>query len=148
MNNIIRFDPFREMEEMLKRYRYPSVPTSLSKEHEGILTGSWMPSVDIKETKDTYIVKGELPGVDKDDVDVSIDDNTLTIRGEKKSEKDIEEHQTHRTECVYGSFERSFSLPKQVDINNVQASFRDGVLNLTIPKAEEAKPKQIQVKIN
>ena len=147
MNNIIRFDPFREMEEMLKRYRYPSGPASLGKEYEGILSDSWTPSVDINETADAYIVKGELPGVEKDDVDVSIDDNTLTIRGEKKYEKETEEHQTHRTECVYGSFERSFSLPKQVDINNIEASFKNGVLKLKVPKAIEAKPRQIQVKI-
>ncbi len=145
--NITRFDPFREMEEKFKRYSQPTNRALLSKEHEGILSGSWMPAVDISETKNAYIVKGELPGVEREDVDISIDDNLLTIRGEKKLEKKIDEHLSHRTECVYGSFERSFTLPRQVDINNVEAIFKNGVLKLTVPKAEEAKPKQIQVKI-
>ena len=145
--NITRFDPFREMEEIFKRYRQPSTRDLMGEEYEGILSGNWVPAVDISETKNAYIVKGELPGVDKEDVDISIDENTLTIRGEKKYEKSVDEQQDHRTECVYGSFERSFSLPKQVDINNVKAVFKNGVLKLTVPKAEEAKPKQIQVKI-
>ena len=145
--NITRFDPFREMEEIFNRYRQPSSRDLASREYEGILSGNWVPAVDISETKDAYIIKGELPGVEKEDVDISIDDNLLCIRGEKKYEKSVDEDQSHRTECVYGSFERSFTLPKQVDINNVDAVFKNGVLKLTMPKAEEARPKQIQVKI-
>ena len=146
--NLTRFDPFREFEDILRRYSEPSNRSLLSREQEGVLSASWTPSVDIKETKDAYIVKGELPGVDKDDVDVSIEDNLLVIRGEKKVETESDEHQSHRRECVYGCFERSFSLPKQVDTNKVKATFDKGVLTLNIPKAEEAKPKQIQVQIN
>jgi HSP20 family protein len=148
MANIARFDPFRELEKMLDRYAYSDTAGGLSKEHEGIISSRWSPSVDIKETDDAYMVKGELPGVDKSDMDVSINDNTLTIRGEKKVEKEDEKHDMHRNECFYGSFERSFSLPKQVDVNNVQASYKDGVLKLTIPKTEEEKPKQIKVDIS
>ena len=136
------------MGEMLKRYQFPTSASGLRKEDEGILSGNWVPSVDIKETKNAYIEKGEIPGVKKSDVDVTIEDNTLIISGEKNTEKVTDDHCEHRTECVYGSFERSFPLPKQVDANNVQASFSNGVLELSIPKAEEAKPKQIQVKIN
>ncbi len=145
--NITRFDPFREMEEIFNRYRQPASRDLASREYEGMLSGNWVPAVDISETKDAYIIKGELPGVEKEDVDISIDDNLLSIRGEKKYEKSVDEDQSYRTECVYGSFERSFTLPKQVDINNVDAVFKNGVLKLTMPKAEEAKPKQIQVKI-
>lgn len=146
--NIARFDPFREFEDILRRYSDPVSRTLLSREQEGVLSGTWTPSVDIKESKDAYVVKSELPGVDKDDVDVSIEDNMLVIRGDKKVEAVNDEHQNHRKECVYGYFERSFSLPKQVDTNKVQASFSNGVLTLNIPKVEEAKPKQIQVQIN
>ena len=146
--NIARFDPFREFEDILRRYSEPTGRNLLNREQESVLSASWTPSVDINETKDAYVVKGELPGVDKDNVDISIEDNLLVIRGEKKVEKESEEDKFHRKECVYGSFERSFSLPKQVDINNVEASFDNGVLKLNIPKAEEAKPKQIQVQIN
>lgn len=146
--NIARFDPFREFEDILRRYSDPVSRTLLSREQEGVLSGTWTPSVDIKESKDAYVVKSELPGVDKNDVDVSIEDNMLVIRGDKKVEAESDEHQNHRKECTYGYFERSFSLPKQVDTNKVQASFSNGVLTLNIPKAEEAKPKQIQVQIN
>ena len=146
--NLTRFDPFREFEDILRRYNDPVGRSLLSQEQEGVFSGNWTPSVDIKETKDAYIVKGELPGVEKDDVDVSIEDNLLVIRGEKKVESAGDEDQSHRTECVYGCFERSFSLPKQVDTNKVKASFDKGVLTLDIPKAEEVKPKQIQVQIN
>ena len=148
MVNIARFDPFRELEKMLDRYAYSDTASGLSKAHEGIVSNGWSPSVDIKETTDAYLVNGELPGVDKADMDVSINDNILTIRGEKNVEKDDEKHDMHRSECFYGSFERSFSLPKQVDVNNVKASYKDGVLKLIIPKAEEEKPKQIKVDIN
>ena len=145
--NIARFDPFREFEDILRRYSEPSGRNLLSREQEGVLSASWTPSVDINETKEAYVVKGELPGVDKDNVDISIEDNLLVIRGEKKVETESDEDKFHRKECVYGSFERSFSLPKQVDVNKVEASFKNGVLKLNIPKAEEAKPKQIQVEI-
>ena len=148
MANIVRFDPFRGLENMLNRYSYSDNARGLSKEHEGLMSSGWAPSVDIKETKDAYLVKGELPGVNKDDIDISIDDNILTISGEKKVEEESEEHDIHRSECFYGTFERSFSLPKQVDISNVKASFKKGVLKLTIAKSEKAKPKQIQVDID
>ena len=146
--NIARFDPFREFEDILRRYSEPAGRNILSREKEGMLSASWTPSVDINETSDAYVVKGELPGVDKDNVDISIEDNLLIIRGEKKVETESDDEKYHRKECVYGSFERSFSLPKQVDVNKVEASFSNGVLKLNIPKAEEAKPKQIQVQIN
>lgn len=146
--NMVRFDPFKEFEDILRRYSEPVSRSLLDREREGILSANWTPSVDINETKDSYIVKSELPGVEKDDVDISIDDNLLVIRGEKRVEAESDEDKKHRKECLYGSFERSFSLPKQVDVNRVEATFNNGVLKLDIPKAEEAKPKQIQVQIN
>jgi len=148
MSNVISFDPFRELENMFKRYNDPLSRNYIAKENESMMSGSWAPLVDIKETKDAYIIKGELPGMDKDDVNVSIDKNTLTIKGEKKIEHESEEDNVHRSECRYGLFERSFSLPKEVDVKKIDASFKNGVLRLTVAKSEAVKPKQIQVKID
>ncbi len=104
-----------------------------------------MPVVDINETKDNFVVKVELPGVDKKDVSVNIENGVLTIRGEKKVE--TEDKKCHRVECSYGSFIRSFTLPQSVKADEIEAEYKNGILNLTIPKSEEAKPKQIDVKI-
>lgn len=104
----------------------------------------WTPAVDVAEHDNEYLVKVELPGVSKDDVKITMQDNVLTIRGEKKQEK---ESSYHRVERSYGSFQRSFTLPTTVKNDRIEASYRDGILSITLPKAEEAKPKQIEVKV-
>ncbi len=108
---------------------------------------TWAPAVDIAEQNDAYVVKVELPGVNKDDVKVTLENNVLTIRGEKKLEKEIKKEDYHRIERSYGSFNRSFTLPSTVKSDKIDASYKDGVLTITLPKAEEAKPKQIDVKV-
>jgi len=105
------------------------------------------PAVDIAEGDNEYTVRAELPGVSKDDVRITMQDNILTIRGEKKEEKETKESNYHRTERSYGSFQRSFTLPAHVKSDKIEASHTDGVLTITLPKAEEAKPKQIEVKV-
>lgn len=105
------------------------------------------PVVDITEGDNEYTVKAELPGVSKEDVRITMQDNILTIRGEKKEEKETKESNYHRTERSYGSFQRSFTLPTHVKSDKIEASHKDGVLTITLPKAEEAKPKQIEVKV-
>lgn len=105
------------------------------------------PAVDIAEGDNEYTVRAELPGVSKDDVRITMQDNILTIRGEKKEEKETKESNYHRTERSYGSFQRSFTLPTHVKSDKIEASHKDGVLTITLPKAEEAKPKQIEVKV-
>lgn len=107
----------------------------------------WGPAVDIVEQDDAYIVEAELPGLTKNDVKISIEGNILTIRGEKRQEKKSEERNYHRTERVYGSFTRSFTLPSSVKTDKIEAHYQNGVLTITLPKVEEAKPKAIEVNV-
>jgi len=107
----------------------------------------WTPAVDIAEQENDYVVKMELPGVNKDDVKISLESNILTIKGEKKQEKEEKNKNVHRLERTYGSFQRSFTLPTTVKSDTIDAFFKEGVLTISLPKAEEAKPKQIEVKV-
>ena len=107
----------------------------------------WAPPVDIIEKQDALVVKAELPGMSKDDLKINIEDNVLTIRGEKKQEKEEEGAQYHLAERVYGVFQRSFTLPASIDASKVKASYKDGVLVIEIPKKEEAKPKEIPIEV-
>jgi HSP20 family protein len=115
---------------------------------EGLATGVWMPPVDVFETPESIVLKADLPDVNKDEVDISIENNTLTIRGERKLEKETKEKNFYRMERSYGTFSRSFTLPPTVAADRVEAGFDNGVLTLTLPKREESKPKQIKVKVN
>ena len=114
---------------------------------DSLFTSSWSPAVDVAEHDSEYLVNVELPGVNKDDVKITMQDNMLTIRGEKKQEKETKESDYHRVERSYGSFQRSFTLPMHVKSDKIDASYRDGILTVTLPKAEEAKPKQIEVRV-
>jgi HSP20 family protein len=107
--------------------------------------GTWAPPVDIYETEDAFIMKAELPGFSKEDLQIELHENRLTLRGERKRETEAKEEQYHRIERAYGRFERAFWLPASVDSEKIQASFKDGVLELRLPKSEAAKPKQISI---
>lgn len=107
----------------------------------------WSPSVDISETKDDFVVKAELPGLEAKDVNVSISGNVLTIKGEKKAEEEEKDEHYHRVERYSGSFQRVFQLPSGVKADKVEANFDKGVLKVTLPKVEEAKKKEIEVKV-
>jgi len=139
------WDPFREMEALLDRYGRTSRKSLAKSDDKTFEVGDWMPQVDISETKEAFIVKAELPGVEKEDVNVNFENSILTIRGEKKVE--TEDKKRHRVECAYGTFIRSFTLPQTIKADKIEAIYKNGILNLTIPKADEAKPKQIEVKI-
>jgi len=106
----------------------------------------WSPNVDISETKDDFVVKAEVPGMEKEDVKITLQDNVLTLKGEKKQEK--EDATCYRMERSYGSFVRSFSLPTVIRADKIKASYKDGILNITLPKAEEVKPKQIPIEVS
>jgi len=106
----------------------------------------WAPPVDIYEDKDKYIVKAELPGMKKEDINVSLDGNTLSISGERKHEEEKREGESYRSERYFGRFQRSVTLPAVVQADKIEASYKEGVLSVHLPKSEEAKPKQIQVK--
>ena len=114
---------------------------------EGLTGGMWTPAVDIYETDANVVVKAELPGVQKDQVGVEVKDGVLTLRGERKYEKEVKEENFHRIERSYGTFQRSFSLPTTVDQEKISATMKDGVLEVSLPKREAAKPKQISVTV-
>ena len=110
--------------------------------------GDWSPALDAFEDKDKYTVSIEVPGLKKDDLNVTVHDGVLTISGERKTEKGVKEGTVHRTERYYGKFSRSVSLPAAVRADKVSAAYKDGVLTVEVPKAEEAKPKTIEVKVS
>ncbi len=107
----------------------------------------WLPSIDVSETKNELVVKAELPGMDSKDIDISMSNGFLTIKGEKKHEKEEKDENYHLIERSYGSFTRSVRLPKEVQSEKIMASFKNGVLRVTLPKSEEAKKKEIKIKV-
>lgn len=117
-------------------------------ESRGLAEGAWSPSVDISETEHEVVVTAELPGVNQEDVKVRVQDNVLTLSGEKKQEKEIKEKNLHRIERSYGSFHRSFALPVEVDVAKVKATYKSGLLKVTLPKTETSKPKQIDIQVS
>jgi HSP20 family protein len=112
-----------------------------------MIVADWIPSVDISETEGEYQIKAEIPDVKKEDVKVTLEDGVLTIQGERKHEKEEKGKKFHRIERSYGSFVRTFSLPDVIEEEKVKAEFKDGVLNLHLPKSEKAKPRAIDVKV-
>ena len=108
----------------------------------------WSPVIDVSETKTEIIIEAEIPGLGKDDINVSVDNNTLTIKGEKKQETKTDEEDAVRTERVYGRFVRELSLPQSVDAEKIKATYKNGVLHVTLPKQETAQPKQISIDVD
>lgn len=142
------WSPFKELEDVLNKYHHMgNWPTSKDNNNNELTVPDWSPKVDIKENKEAYTIKAELPGVDKKDINITLEDGVLTLRGEKHFEKEFDDEKTHRVECHYGSFVRSFSLPESVEDDCVKASFKDGMLNLVIPKATKAKQKSININV-
>jgi HSP20 family protein len=105
----------------------------------------WVPPVDIYETENEIVVRADLPGIDPNDIDIRIENNVLTIKGERRMQQEVKEENYYRGEAAYGTFNRSFTLPSAVDEDKINAEFRVGVLKITLPKKEQAKPKQIKV---
>ena len=109
---------------------------------------AWIPTVDVSETENGFEIRAELPGVSENDVNISVTDNRLTIKGEKRQEAETDGKNYHRVERRYGTFQRSFTLPRNVETDTIKAQFTDGVLTLEIPKAEAAKPTEIPITVN
>jgi len=107
----------------------------------------WMPALDVYEDKDNFVLKAEMPGMRKEDIDISLHEGVVTISGERKEETKKEDSDVYRSERFFGRFQRSFALPTSVNPDKVAANYKDGILTVTLPKAEEAKPKQIQVSV-
>ena len=145
---IVRFEPFRDLLTTQREFDrlFKEAFSPMSGETE-VSTRSWAPPVDIYETEDAIVLKAELPGIDPKDVEVRVEDNTLYLKGERNYEKEVNEQNYHRIERSYGSFARSFSLPNSIDAEKVKAEYKDGLLTLTMPKREEAKPKTIKIDV-
>ncbi|GBD07238.1 Spore protein SP21 [bacterium HR21] len=144
---LVRFEPFRTFESMIRRFNelFDELDRSMPVRFE---LGSFSPRVDISEDERNVYIQAELPGVAKEDVKVTIsEDRVLTIRGEKKQERKVEERNFLRVERTFGSFSRSFMLPENVKIDEIDAKFENGVLTITLPKAEPSKPKEVEVKV-
>jgi HSP20 family protein len=143
---ITRWDPFREVVTLQNRLN--SLFGNLNTETESALTtSSFIPAVDVYEDEKKVVLKLEVPGIDEKDLDVSVENHTLTVKGERKFEKEEKEENFHRIERRYGSFYRAFTLPTTVDTENVNAKYEAGVLKLELNKKPEAQPKQIKVKV-
>lgn len=142
------WDVMRELAVMQQRMnRICSGPYDRGHE-DGTSRGSWLPPVDIYQTPDRQIVlKAELPGLKREDIDLTVEKNTLTIRGERKRDDGVPDDRYHRVERACGAFSRSFTLPNTIDGGNVHAEYRDGVLTVTLPTRDEARPRQIQVEV-
>ena len=146
---LVRFsDPFREFAQLQDRITR-AFSDSYGRSDEGLLTsGTWVPPVDIYQNGEHELVlKAELPDMTREDIDITVDNGTLTIRGEKKFAGEVKEESFHRIERRYGSFSRSFSLPQTVDTAKVGAEYKNGVLTVRLPLREEAKPRQIKVDV-
>jgi HSP20 family protein len=147
---IVRWEPFRDLvsiQDRMNRIFEDAFRGQGRSGEEDWLGGSWAPPVDIYEHDGNLVLKAELPGIDPKDVDVRVENNVLTLHGERKFDTEVKRESCHRVERAYGTFSRSFTLPNVVDTGNIKAEFKDGVLRVTMPKREEAKPKQIQVQI-
>ncbi|MBW1897704.1 MAG: Hsp20/alpha crystallin family protein [Deltaproteobacteria bacterium] len=112
---------------------------------EGMAANAWNPAVDVYENKEDIVIKVELPGVEKKDIKVDVNDGILTLKGERNNEKEVKEEAFYRRESVYGKFERSFKLPDGTDFDKIKADFKDGILKVSVPKTEEKLPKQITI---
>lgn len=147
------WDPFRDLEnlhrDMNKLFDLSYSPWS-EVSGDSLTAGySWAPAVDVQDKKDKLIVKAELPGMEKDDVKITVENNYLTIRGDKKHEEEKEDKEQgyYHRECSYGTFQRSIALPNEVDTAKINAEYKNGVLKVTLHKKEEAKPRQIDIQI-
>lgn len=142
-------NPFQEFENLLARYNKGNNVGFGTQLGTDLSIADWAPSVDIEESEDKYVIKADLPGVDKKDIDVKMENGVISIRGEKRTEKETGKGtKRHRSERFHGTFARSFTLPDAVKDDEVDASYRDGVLLLTIPKAEQAKARSIDIKVS
>ena len=142
---ITRWDPFREVVAMQNRMN--NLFRGMNEEEAPLTTASFVPAVDIYEDKDKVVLKLEVPGIEQKDLHVSVEENTLTVKGERKFETDEKQENFHRIERSYGSFYRAFTLPTTVDAENIKADYKAGVLKLELKKKPEAQPKQIEVKV-
>ena len=143
---VTRWDPFRDLNVLQDRMNrlFENAGRGWTAE-EPAATTTWSPAVDIFETEGEIVVKAELPGIDRKDIVLHMENNVLTLRGERRLEKETKEENYHRIERSYGGFSRSFTIPTTVDEQNIRADYKDGILKIVLPKKEQVKPKQIKI---
>ena len=144
--SLVKYDPFRELKSLqdeMNRLFMTSVPRGFGQ--EDLASGGWSPSVDIFENEGEIVLEAELPGMNREDFEVSIENNVITLKGERHFEKHDEGDNYHRVERAYGSFTRSFSLPRTVSAEGTSADFKNGILRVSLPKKEEARARKIEV---
>jgi HSP20 family protein len=148
--NLIKWDPSVELEDITARLNriFGRAPSRTDPTSDMPTVADWMPSVDISETDTEYTITGELPGVNKNDVSITVQNGMLTIQGERRHETEEKGKKYHRVECCYGSFMRSFRVPDDADEEKVKAEFKDGMLNVTMPKSERTKARTIDVSVS
>ncbi|MGB4703483.1 MAG: Hsp20/alpha crystallin family protein [Candidatus Saccharicenans sp.] len=144
---ITRWDPFRDIMTLRDRMNrlFEDLMSTPKLEESEIIQSTWSPAVDIYETENELVLTAELPGIDEKDVEIKIEDNTLTLKGERKFEKETREENYHRIERAYGSFYRSFSLPNYIDQDKISAEFENGLLKIHMPKRPEVKPRKVKI---
>jgi HSP20 family protein len=143
---MIRWDPFRDLNTLQDRMNRLFEEANRGwRSGEPASASAWSPAVDIYETETEIVVKAEIPGVDRKDIELNLEKNVLTLRGDRRFEKETKDENYHRIERAYGTFSRSFSIPAVVDESKIKADYRDGVLTIALPKTEKAKPKQIKI---
>jgi HSP20 family protein len=147
MTMLTRWEPFRDLVSFQERMNRLFQDTLGPSREELMTSGTFVPPVDIYEDEHAIILKLEVPGLEEKDIEVQLENSTLTVRGERKFEKEEKEENFHRIERRYGAFARSFTLPNTVDTGKVEASYENGILKIELAKRAEAKPKQIQVKV-
>jgi len=147
MTTITRWDPFRNLTSFQDQMNRLFEDSFFRPRSDTSALTTWAPAVDIYETADELVVKADLPEINEKDLDVRVENNTLTIRGERKFEQTVSEDNYLRVERAFGSFSRSFSLPSTVNADAIKADYRNGVLTVRMPKHEESKPKQIRVNV-
>ena len=146
---LVRWSPFREFDDLFSRYnRLGGARVLPGDSKQGQTIADWRPAADISETSKEYLIKAELPAVKKEEVDVSVHDGVITIKGERRIETSNDDEKQHRVESFRGSFSRSFSLPADVDESAISAESKDGVLQVHLPKTEVKQPKPIEIKVN
>jgi HSP20 family protein len=147
--NLVRWDPFRQLDDLSNQLgRFLGARTDMPAGPIADAFAAWAPAIDVQETDNEYLVKAELPEVKREDVKVSVEDGVLALEGERRQEKEEKGKKFHRIERNYGKFVRRMAVPTDVDEQKVAAEFRDGVLNVHLPKAPAAKPRSVTVKIN
>jgi HSP20 family protein len=148
---IVRWEPFRDLvslqERMNRLFDESFRGINRTSGEEDWVGGAWAPAVDIYEQNGNIVLKAELPGIDPKDVDVKVENNILTLRGERKLDNEVKRENYHRVERAYGTFTRSFTLPNVVDTEKIKAEYKDGLLRMTLPKKDEARPKQISINV-